>query len=383
MSNALEIKALSKEYQLGKGKSFFALKNINLTLKKGKVLGLIGHNGAGKSTLLKILSRITYPSQGEIDVYGKLSSLLEVGTGFHPELSGRENIYLNGSILGMPKSEIKNRFAEIVSFAGVEEFLDIPVKRYSSGMYVRLAFAVAAHLDAEVLLIDEVLAVGDAEFQKRCLQRMDRLSKEKNRSIVFVSHNMSAIAKLCDEVAWLEKGEVIAQGETQIIIDKYLAKTAELNRDIPLHLREDREGDGRAKLTSISIQGKKAEESFTSGQNLNLEVSFKKTHKHRGLFKIELHLFNSRGNYLSSFSLSNKLAEQQKETWLCSVDKLSLMPGDFFLNVHLYFDGQRADFVGRAFYFTVIDPANNANEIAINRQNPGLYIENKWQEIKP
>lgn len=383
MSNALTIKDLSKEYQLGKGKSFFALKNINLSLEKGKVLGLIGHNGAGKSTLLKILSRITYPSQGEIDVYGKLSSLLEVGTGFHPELSGRENIYLNGSILGMPKSEIKNRFAEIVAFAGVEEFLDIPVKRYSSGMYVRLAFAVAAHLDAEILLIDEVLAVGDAEFQKRCLQRMDSLSKEKDRSIVFVSHNMSAIAKLCDEVAWLEKGEVIAQGEPQNIIDKYLAKTAELNRDIPLDLREDREGDGRAKITSIGIKQNKAEELFTSGENLNLELSFENTQNHQGSFKLDLHLFNSRGNYLSSFSLSDKLSAQKKETWLCTVNELNLMPGDFFLNVHLYLDGQRADFVGRAFYFTVIDPSTNANEIAISRQNPGLYLKHEWQALKP
>ncbi len=380
MSNALEIKGISKEYKLGKNKSFFALKDINLSLKKGQVLGLIGHNGAGKSTLLKILSRITYPSNGEIDVYGKLSSLLEVGTGFHPELSGRENIYLNGSILGMPKSEIKKRFAEIVAFAGVEDFLDLPVKRYSSGMYVRLAFAVAAHLDAEVLLIDEVLAVGDAEFQKRCLQRMDSLSKEKERSIVFVSHNMSAITKLCDEVAWLEKGEVIAQGEPQIIIDKYLAKTAKLNKDIPLHLREDREGDGRAKLSSINIVGKKIEESFTSGTDLNLAVNFENTQKRQGSFKLELHLFNSRGNYLSSFSLNNKLKGDLKESWLCRVSNLSLMPGDFFFNVHLYLDGQRADFVGRAFYFTVIDPSNSANEIAISRQNPGYYLDHDWHE---
>tara|TARA_R110002050_G_scaffold71466_6_gene153654 strand:+ start:18019 stop:19170 length:1152 start_codon:yes stop_codon:yes gene_type:complete len=382
MSNALEIKGLSKEYKLGKGKSFFALKEINLSLEKGKVLGLIGHNGAGKSTLLKILSRITYPSSGEIDVYGKLSSLLEVGTGFHPELSGRENIYLNGSILGMTKSEIKERFTEIVAFAGVEEFLDLPVKRYSSGMYVRLAFAVAAHLDAEVLLIDEVLAVGDAEFQKRCLQRMDSLSKEKERSIVFVSHNMSAIVKLCDEVAWLEKGQIIARGEPQEIIDQYLAKTAELNRDTPVHLRDDREGDGRAKIVEISMAENRIGEFFNSGSILNLAVKFELSNTKAQNFKLELHLFNSRGNYLSTFSHNANLSGLKQESWLCEVKDLNLMPGDFFFNVHLYLDGQRADFVGRAFYFKVIDENSEANEIAINRQNPGIYLQNNWQALK-
>jgi lipopolysaccharide transport system ATP-binding protein len=383
MTNALEIKGLSKEYKLGKGKSFFALKEIDLNLEKGKVLGLIGHNGAGKSTLLKILSRITYPSSGEIDVYGKLSSLLEVGTGFHPELSGRENIYLNGSILGMTKSEIKERFAEIVAFAGVEEFLDLPVKRYSSGMYVRLAFAVAAHLDAEVLLIDEVLAVGDAEFQKRCLQRMDSLSKEKERSIVFVSHNMSAILKLCDEVAWLEKGQIIARGAPQEIIDQYLAKTAQLNRDIPVHLRDDREGDGRAKITDISIAENRIGEFFTSGSKLNLAVKFELSNAKAQNFKLELHLFNSRGNYLSTFSHSAHLSGLKHESWFCEVKDLNLMPGDFFFNVHLYLNGQRADFVGRAFYFKVIDEKSEDNEIAISRQNPGIYLLNTWTTLKP
>ncbi|PTM03800.1 MAG: ABC transporter ATP-binding protein [Bacteroidetes bacterium] len=383
MTNALEIKGLSKEYKLGKGKSFFALKEIDLSLEKGKVLGLIGHNGAGKSTLLKILSRITYPSSGEIDVYGKLSSLLEVGTGFHPELSGRENIYLNGSILGMTKSEIKERFADIVAFAGVEEFLDLPVKRYSSGMYVRLAFAVAAHLDAEVLLIDEVLAVGDAEFQKRCLQRMDSLSKEKERSIVFVSHNMSAIVKLCDEVAWLEKGQIIARGAPQEIIDQYLAKTAELNRDIPVHLRDDREGDGRAKIVDISIAKNKIGQFFTSGSRLNLAVKFELSNAKAQNFKLELHLFNSRGNYLSTFSHSANLTGLKQESWLCEVKDLNLMPGDFFFNAHLYLDGQRADFVGRAFYFKVIDEKSEDNEIAISRQNPGIYLLNTWTTLKP
>jgi lipopolysaccharide transport system ATP-binding protein len=352
---ALQIRGLSKEYKLTKNKSFFALKDINLNLKKGKVLGLIGHNGAGKSTLLKILSRITYPSQGEIDVFGKLSSLLEVGTGFHPELSGRENIFLNGSILGMRKADITKRFDDIVAFAGVEAFLDVPVKRYSSGMYVRLAFAVAAHLDAELLLIDEVLAVGDAEFQKRCLQRMDSLSKEKERSIIFVSHNMSAIAKLCDEVAWMENGQIIALGKPQETIDQYLAKAGELNRDIPIHLREDREGDGRARFKAISLEKKNNGNILNSGATLKLEIRFGRNEQSARHFKIDLHLFNSRGNYLSSFSTEGQLNGSVQENWLCEVPELKLMPGDFFINAHLFLDGQRADFVGRAFYFEVLD----------------------------
>jgi lipopolysaccharide transport system ATP-binding protein len=380
---ALEIKGLSKEYKLTKKKSFFALKDINLTLEKGKVLGLIGHNGAGKSTLLKILSRITYPSQGEVDVFGKLSSLLEVGTGFHPELSGRENIFLNGSILGMRKADITKRFDDIVAFAGVEAFLDVPVKRYSSGMYVRLAFAVAAHLDAEVLLIDEVLAVGDAEFQKRCLQRMDSLSKEKERSIIFVSHNMSAIAKLCDEVAWMENGQIIAQGKPREIIDQYLAKASEINRDIPIHLRADREGDGRARFKAIHLTDKNKGNIFNSGARLRLEIHFDRKEQSAKLFNIDLHLFNSRGNYLSSFSKAGELNGATQENWFCEVPALSLMPGDFFINAHLFLDGQRADFVGRAFYFEVLDSDSTGNEIAIARQNPGIYLKHDWHTLNP
>jgi lipopolysaccharide transport system ATP-binding protein len=380
---ALQIRGLSKEYKLTKNKSFFALKDINLNLKKGKVLGLIGHNGAGKSTLLKILSRITYPSQGEIDVFGKLSSLLEVGTGFHPELSGRENIFLNGSILGMRKADITKRFDDIVAFAGVEAFLDVPVKRYSSGMYVRLAFAVAAHLDAELLLIDEVLAVGDAEFQKRCLQRMDSLSKEKERSIIFVSHNMSAIAKLCDEVAWMENGQIIALGKPQETIDQYLAKAGELNRDIPIHLREDREGDGRARFKAISLEKKNNGNILNSGATLKLEIRFGRNEQSARHFKIDLHLFNSRGNYLSSFSTEGQLNGSVQENWLCEVPELKLMPGDFFINAHLFLDGQRADFVGRAFYFEVLDAHSTGNEIAIARQNPGIHLNHNWHSLNP
>ena len=203
----------------------WALQDVSFEIKRGEVVGIIGLNGAGKSTLLKILSRITGPTRGRADIYGRVGSLLEVGTGFHPELTGRENIYLNGAILGMRKSEIDRKFDEIVSFAEVEKFLDTPVKRYSSGMYVRLAFGVAAHLETEVLLVDEVLAVGDAQFQKKCFEKMRDIGVQ-GRTILFVSHNMSAVRSICRQALIIEKGRVAAYGEIDETVDQYLSQVS-------------------------------------------------------------------------------------------------------------------------------------------------------------
>lgn len=200
---------------------FWALKDVSFDIKQGDRVGIIGRNGAGKSTLLKVLSRITEPTQGRVTINGRVASLLEVGTGFHPELTGRENIYLNGAILGMTKADIKRKFDEIVAFAEVEKFLDTPVKRYSSGMYVRLAFAVAAHLEPEILIVDEVLAVGDAQFQKKCLGKMEEVGKE-GRTVLFVSHNMEAIKYLCTKAIWLRSGEMVGQGDVAEQIERYL-----------------------------------------------------------------------------------------------------------------------------------------------------------------
>lgn len=200
---------------------FYALKDFNFEIQQGDRLGIIGRNGAGKSTLLKVLSRITEPTTGRITINGRVASLLEVGTGFHPELTGRENIYLNGAILGMTRQEIRTKYDEIVDFAGVEKFLDTPVKRYSSGMYVRLAFAVAAHLEPEILIVDEVLAVGDAEFQKKCLGKMESISQTKGRTVLFVSHNLSAISQLCSKAVLLNKGILLKFGSTSNVIEEY------------------------------------------------------------------------------------------------------------------------------------------------------------------
>jgi lipopolysaccharide transport system ATP-binding protein len=247
MNTIISANNLGKEYKLGqkrstslresiygitrnlkKEKSFWALKDVNFEIKQGEKVGIIGRNGAGKSTLLKILSRITYPTTGEIKVYGDLASLLEVGTGFHPELTGRENIFLNGAILGMKRNQIKSRFEEIVEFAGVEEFLDTPVKHYSSGMYVRLAFSVAAHLDQEILVIDEVLAVGDAQFQRKCLGKMQDISDHDGRTILFVSHQMNSISKLCNRAFFVQQGELVDFGSrVEDCISEYFGDSVE------------------------------------------------------------------------------------------------------------------------------------------------------------
>lgn len=205
-------------------KLFWALKDIDLMIEEGRSVGIVGHNGAGKSTLLKLLSRITYPTQGQIELSGSCASLLEVGNGFHPELSGLENIYLYGTIMGMSRRDIKQRLDEIIDYAGVAKFLDTPVKRYSSGMYMRLAFSVAAHVDPDILIVDEVLAVGDAQFRQKCLGKMDEVA-QSGRTVVFVSHNMESVTSLCDKVAWLEQGRLMKYGDAYSIVNAYQSKT--------------------------------------------------------------------------------------------------------------------------------------------------------------
>ena len=229
----------------------WALRDISFDIPAGEALGLIGHNGAGKSTLLKILSRITEPTEGRATLRGRVASLLEVGTGFHPELTGRENIFLNGAILGMSRAEIVKNFDAIVAFAEVERFLDTPVKRYSSGMYVRLAFAIAAHLTPEILLVDEVLAVGDVEFQRRCLGRMNEVARS-GRTVVFVSHNLSSIETLCPQTVLMSRGRVEAQGPTREILARYLSRRGAA-AVLDLRAFADREGAGRARITGIEI----------------------------------------------------------------------------------------------------------------------------------
>jgi len=273
------------DYGNREGDSIWALNDINFQVEQGEVLGIIGANGAGKSTLLKILSRVTGPTSGLVKIKGRVGSLLEVGTGFHAELTGRENVYLNGAILGMRSAEVDRKFDEIVDFSGVEKFIDTPVKRYSSGMYVRLAFAVAAHLNTEILIIDEVLAVGDAAFQKKCLGKMGDMAGE-GRTVLFVSHNMSAIEDFCQRVILLRQGQISGQGNSSEVIENYLNVT---NRN--LHERhwdhpDDAPGNQNVRLMYVGI------ENLTGESQLNLRVDKPLRLHFRVLSKIESNKFH-------------------------------------------------------------------------------------------
>jgi lipopolysaccharide transport system ATP-binding protein len=252
----------------------WALRGVSFEVREGEALGVIGRNGAGKSTLLRILTRITTPTGGRAEIRGRVGSLLEVGTGFHPELTGRENVFLNGSVLGMRQREIQGRFSEIVEFAGVEKFIDTPVKRYSSGMSVRLAFAVAAHLEPEILLVDEVLAVGDAEFQRRCLGRMDDLS-QSGRTVLFVSHQMQAVAQLCDRVIWLEKGEIVRDGMSSTVVAEYLQSGLGSGSSRDWADLDTAPGDALVRLRSVRVVQDGEEASAADVRSLvGIEVGF-------------------------------------------------------------------------------------------------------------
>jgi len=302
MESIIRVKQLSKRYRLGQRDNYYtlrdalmgavrlpwragapslaqymwALRDVNLEVAPGAVLGLVGRNGAGKSTLLKVLARITAPTSGRVELYGRVASLLEVGTGFHQELSGRENIFLSGAILGMRRAEIVRQFDQIVAFAELDRFLDTPVKRYSSGMYVRLAFSVAAHLQPEILLVDEVLAVGDAAFQKKCLGKINEVARG-GRTVLFVSHNMAAIQSLCDSCILIEGGQVLAHGPPAQIIDQYLARHSNLDagrRSLLGHSGRTR--NSRAVMTEIALRDDRnlLSGSVAMGESFSLEVSF-------------------------------------------------------------------------------------------------------------
>src|SRR4051794_8635419 len=294
---AIEVNDLSKRYEIGgdqagylllterlserlktigrrpKPQEFWALRDINFEVKRGETFGVIGHNGAGKSTLLKILSRVTPPTTGEIRVRGRVGALLEVGTGFHGELTGRENIFLNGSILGMRRAEVERKFDEIVEFAEVEQFIDTPVKRYSSGMYLRLAFSVAAHLEPEILIVDEVLSVGDLAFQEKCLGRMEDVASE-GRTVLFVSHNLTAVSKLCARSMLLVRGEKVLEGPTQQVIDRYVAE-ARKRAGMSLAERSDRQGSGRLRFDDLALRdGEKTVDAPVTGRDLEVVLGY-------------------------------------------------------------------------------------------------------------
>ncbi|MBM82376.1 MAG: ABC transporter ATP-binding protein [Planctomycetaceae bacterium] len=366
---------------------FWALKDVSFEVEAGDVVGVIGRNGAGKSTLLKLLTGITEPTAGHASIHGRVASLLEVGTGFHPELSGRENVYLNGAILGMKRHEIVKKFDDIVQFAEVEDFVDTAVKHYSSGMYLRLAFAVAAHLEPEILLVDEVLAVGDVGFQKKCMDKVSQLSRNAGRTILLVSHNMGAISTLCNRTILLEQGGLIGNGPTQEMISQYMSVTEDRTNQT-LAERTDRRGDGRLQFTDAFFCNSEGQPiaAALSGDDVQIALRFQvqdNVELRSPLFKFFLR--DTYGNML--FICSSKLTGDQLSTITkggiayCSIPRLPLVEGEYFLEINCAVDG-----------YHYVDDITDAAKITVVRgdyfgtqsqyKHPYMYIDHKWSVVQ-
>jgi lipopolysaccharide transport system ATP-binding protein len=409
---AIRVEKLSKQYSLGAAKvrhttlrdhlvggikslwkkeqrpsreasRFWALKTVSLEIKQGEVVGIIGRNGAGKSTLLKILARITDPTSGMAEIHGRVGSLLEVGTGFHGELTGRENTYLNGAILGMTKKEIDRKFDEIVAFAEVEHFVDTPVKHYSTGMYLRLAFAVAAHLEPEIMLVDEVLAVGDIAFQKKCLGKMGDVAKQ-GRTILFVSHNMAAVESLCSTAYLFDKGRVVASGATKTVVDAYLASLPALSRT-PLELRTDREGNGRLRLTDIELLSDEGVPTAVAqtGQTLLISVAYTSTSDVVKNVGLSIDIFTLSGQCM--LMLSSEMVGADFESvpgvgrFTCRVERFPLSPGQYSITLFCRVNGIIADWVQQAALLTVEPGDFYGTGRLPPATHGGFLIPQEWQ----
>jgi len=346
---------------------FWALRNVSFELNRGQVLGVIGRNGAGKSTLLKLLSRITEPTEGRMEIHGRLGSLLEVGTGFHPELTGRENIYLNGTILGMKRQEISRKFDEIVAFSGIEMFLDTPVKRYSSGMYVRLAFAVAAHLEPEILVVDEVLAVGDLEFQKKCLGKMSQVAGE-GRTVLFVSHSMAAVKSLCTQAILLHEGAVVARGEVEETVAAYLNLNSPVQEDGLISDTAQRIGTGEALLRRVDLRNSAGDavDQLMLGQRFKISALFEIKNPIDDAF-VEIGISTLDGLRVATVqnidearpcaSLKPGLHEMSVEI------EATLLPREYVIDVVIgHLSGLVIDWVERTFQFTALNLTQNSTD---------------------
>jgi lipopolysaccharide transport system ATP-binding protein len=365
-----------------RSETLWALRDVDLEVRHGEVLGIIGRNGAGKSTLLKVLSGITEPTEGRVEMRGRTSSLLEIGTGFHSELTGRENIYLNGSILGMKKAEIDSRFDEIVEFAEMKRFLDTPVKRYSSGMYVRLAFAVAAHLQTEILIVDEVLAVGDIAFQKKCLGTMGNAAAS-GKTVLLVSHNMAAIQGLCSTVLLLDRGTVHSKGPTNEVVSTYLSLLGSRAAH-DLASREDRQGSGQ--LRFVSVEFRSADDhtplgEVRSGDDVEIVVGYECTEDLHNVWA-SIDLLSDSGEALCL--LRNDLAGVEWSTLprrgrlCCRVNKLPLGPGHYQLDLHCMANYTVVDYVQRAASLSVEAGDFFGTGRLPNQSNGPLLVDHQW-----
>lgn len=362
-------------------KEFWALKNIDLEIDKGDIVAIIGKNGSGKSTLLKILSKITKPTTGKIEIYGKISSLLEVGTGFHPELTGRENIFLNGSILGMKKNEIKAKLDEIIAFAGVENFIDTPVKRYSSGMYVRLAFAVSAHLEPDILIIDEVLAVGDAEFQRKCIGKLETVSKSDGRTVLFVSHNMPVIQSLCKTGVHLKNGSISSVGDIRSVINDYL-KTLSTSKNRNLLDIEGRIGNGKIYFEEWFITNHKNEviDTVFSGDeiNFNLKYNCKSGHEKNVLFWVQI-LYNGYIIFTAHNQLTGEYFTINSKSGIatCKIYKVPFFSGIYSIRLLCVVNGEIADYIENAGEFQ-IENGDFYKTGRLPQEKDGILLDHYW-----
>lgn len=386
MNNMLRFKSGEKK---SKYKDFYALRDVTFEVKQGDRVGVIGRNGAGKSTLLKLISRVTSPTSGRIGLNGRVSSLLEVGTGFHPELTGRENIYLNGAILGMRKSEIKRKFDEIVDFAGTEAFLETPVKRYSSGMYVRLAFAISAFLESEILIVDEVLAVGDAAFQKKCLGKMDEVSKG-GRTILFVSHNLNIVQNLCNRGIYLKDGLVAFDGTSLEAINTYAREAQDDNFGLgQFDLRKlQHGGTGAVRFEKVSLSSESREpdefRQLRTGDNLDIEVEMKCFQDIKDI-NVAVIIYDSLGVRLVDANLAIKgeslsLSKDETKKVQFKLRDLLLKPGDYVLGLWAGVPNLDVDVLSEAVRFSVEVPLSKKQYSIIF---PGYYqcrFETKFKE---
>jgi len=355
------------DYGNRENETVWALKDVDFTVEQGEVIGIIGRNGAGKSTLLKILSRVTAPTSGRVRVKGRIAGLLEVGTGFHPDLTGRENVYLNGAILGMTNEEVRKKFDEIVAFADVEQFIDTPVKRYSSGMYVRLAFAVAAHLEPEILVVDEVLAVGDLEFQKKCLGKMSEVSRQ-GRTVLFVSHNMGSIKSLCHEAVLLERGQLVSKGKVGEIVDAYMQRGANKTAFYEIPKDAPRLGNGQARIRTVQLTSLSGEPTTTLylGQSFKVIMTFDLLIDAKDAI-LEIGVITLDGSQIiQSFSTDNGQAPYSldKGSYMAQIKfKMTLLPRSYalFLSMHHATNGVTMDEIERSIDFNVMNAPEHGN----------------------
>lgn len=372
------------------GKTFMALNGIDMTVYKGEALGIIGGNGAGKSTLLKLLSRVTAPTEGEIDIYGRIASMLEVGTGFNGEMTGRENVYMNGAILGMTKSEIDAKMEQIIEFSEVREFIDTPVKRYSSGMYVKLAFSVAAHLDSEIMIMDEVLAVGDMKFQQKCLNKMREAAKSDGRTVLYVSHNMNTIRQLCDRCVVLEKGKVVFQGDVEEAINRYIGTNLSVYRydfDILSGMRAQQYSDPTVSIEHIYVACKNGYINY--GEKLNFNV--KMHNKLQSDIKVYLRvMIKAPDGTIVTMSASDNdvyLTANSIVIKQYCVDTSRLVPSNYSISFVIYEIGELAvdrniDVLRDIYSFTVKATQGFNHNMAWNPQWWGYTSNGYLQELK-